>query len=225
MNTEPQKPSDVSAGNLKKKMILVFGIVLAILVLMFVLITVLENWLERTQTEQPTHGTPQTIIFHTPDYDEDITKDAHYMDLDRQIYYADLSTGVTISLSEATYAEQGEAVEMLCHMIESIIAGDHETYNTFFSEEYLEREGEKDMFTAQKLYNITITLLSSEEITDNGPTYDQYTFSLEYMICENNGTFRTDVGSDAIRKQAVVVTDREGEMLIDVISGYTYSYS
>lgn len=225
MNTEPQKPSAASAGNLKRKMLLVFGVILALLALMFVLITVLENWLASKQNEQPIHGTQQTIIFHTPNYDEDITKDSHYMGLDRQIYYADLSTGVTISLSEATYAEQGEAVEMLCHMIESIIAGDHETYNTFFSDDYLAREGEKDMFTAQKLYNITITLLSSEEITENGLTYDQYTFSLEYMICQNNGTFRTDIGSDASRKQAVVVTDRSGEMLIDVISGYTYSYS
>ena len=81
------------------------------------------------------------------------------------------------------------------------------------------------MFTAQKLYNIVITLISSEEISQDGQKYDQYTYSLEYMICKNNGTFRTDVGSDASRKQAVVVTDREGKMLIDVISGYTYSYS
>ena len=225
MNMEPQQPSAAPAGNLKKKMIITFVIIAAVLALMFVLITMLENWLERTQTEQPIHGTPQTIIFHTPDYDEDITKDSHYMDLDRQIYYADLATGVTISLSEATYAEQGEAVEMLCHMIESIIAGDHETYNTFFSEQYLEREGEKDMFTAQKLYNIVITLISTEEVSENGLKYDRHTFSLEYMICENNGTFRTDVGSDASRKQAVVVTDRDGKMLIDVVSGYTYSYS
>ena len=48
---------------------------------------------------------------------------------------------------------------------------------------------------------------------------------VEYMIRQNNGTFRTDVGSDAIRKQGVVMTDREGELLIDAISSYTYSYS
>lgn len=221
MNTEPRR----AAGNLKKKMLLVIGIVLVLMLVMVLLISVLESWLAKAENEQPTHGTPQTIIFHSPNYEEDITKDAHYMGLDRQIYYADLQTGVTISLSEATYAEQGEAVELLCHMIESIIAGDHETYNTFFSEQYLEREGEKDMFTAQKLYCITITELSSEDVQTEEGKYEQYTFSLEYMICQNNGTFRTDVGSDAIRKQAVVVTNREGRMLIDVVSGYTYSYT
>lgn len=224
MNTEPQQ-TEKAPGNLKRKMLLIFGILVIVLILMFVLVSVLEGWLSRSQTEQPIHGTPQTIIFHTPNYDEDITKDSYYMDLDRQIYYADLSTGVTISLSKETYKEQGEGVEMLCHMVESIIAGDHEEYNTYFSEAYLDAEGEKDMFTAQKLYNITITLISREEITEEGETFTRETYTLEYMIYQNNGTFRTDVGSDAIRKQGVVMTDREGELLIDAISSYTYSYS
>ncbi len=225
MNDGPQQKRGGSSGNLKRRMVLIFGILLAVLVLMAILVTVLENWLAKAQTEQPEHGTPQTIIFHTPDYDEDITKDKAYMDRDRQIYYSDLSTGVTISLSEKTYGEHGESVELLCHMIESIIAGDHETYNTFFSEEYLDREGEKDMFTAQKLYEIKITLLSREEIIEDGLKSTVETFTLEYMIYENNGTFRTDVGSDAIRKQNVVVSDREGDMLIDSIVSHTYSYS
>ena len=225
MNYEPQQDRAGSSGNLKRRMLLIFGILLAILVLLFALVTILENWLAKAQTEQPKQGTPQTIIFHTPNYDEDITKDKAYMDRDRQIYYSDLSTGVTISLSKATYGEHGEGVELLCHMIESIITGDHETYNTFFSEEYLDREGEKDMFTAQKLYEIKITLLSSEEIVENGLKSTVETFTLEYMIYQTNGTFRTDVGSDAIRKQNVVVSNREGDMLIDSIVSHTYSYS
>ena len=225
MNTEPQQEASKAAGNLKRKMLLVFGILLVILIAMFVLVTALENWLTKAQTEQPTHGTPQTIIFHTPNYDEDITKDKSYMDRDRQIYYSDISTGVTISLSKETYGEHGEGVELLCHMIESVIAGDHEKYNSFFSEEYLDREGEKDMFTAQKLYEIKITLLSSEEIVEDGLKSTVETFTLEYMIYQNNGTFRTDVGSDAIRKQNVVVSDREGDMRIDSIVSHTYSYS
>lgn len=223
MNQEPNR--GLSPDKLKRKIVCIFGIILLVLVVLFVLVTVLENWLESTKVEQPSNGTPPTIIFHTPNYEEDITKDSYYMDLDRQIYYADLSTGVTISLSKATYGEHGEGVELLCRMIQYIIAGNHEKYNTCFSEAYLDEVGEKDMFTAQKLYNITITLQSSEEVSEEGKTYTRETFVLEYMIYQNNGTFRTDVGSDAIRKQAVVVTDREGEMLIDTISGYSYSYS
>ena len=86
-------------------------------------------------------------------------------------------------------------------------------------------EAEKEAFTAQKLYNITITLQSREEVTEEGQTYNREIYVVEYMIRQNNGTFRTDVGSDAIRKQLVVVTDREGEMKIDTVSSVTYSYS
>ena len=168
MNSEPQHESARTAGKMKRRMLLFFGIFLSILVIMVILVTVLESWLQDAQIEQPKHGTQQTIIFHTPNYDEDITKDKSYMDRDRQIYYCDLSTGVTISLREFEYTEYGEGVELLCHMIESVIAGDHEAYNSFFSEEYLDREGEKDMFTAQKLYEIKITLMSSEEIVEDG---------------------------------------------------------
>ena len=224
MNTEPQQPQQRPA-NLKRRMLTVLGIILAVIVLMSVLVTVLENWLAKKQIEQPTNGTPQTIIFHTPNYDEDITKDKSYMDLDRQIYYADPYTGVTVSLKPDSYWEHGDGVELLCHMIEAIIAGDHEKYNRFFSDAYFDVEDEKQEFTAQKLYNITITLHSREEVTEEGNTFEREIYVVEYMIRQNNGTFRTDVGSDAIRKQLIVVTDREGEMRIDTVSAVTYSYS
>ena len=67
--------------------------------------------------------------------------------------------------------------------------------------------------------------ISSEEIIEDGLKSTVETFTLEYMIYQNNGTFRTDVGSDAIRKQHVVVSDREGDMKIDSIVSHTYSYS
>ena len=147
------------------------------------------------------------------------------MDLDRQIYYADPYTGVTVSVDRDSYWEHGDGFELLCHMIESIIAGDHEKYNSFFSDAYFEVEDEKEQFTPQKLYNITITLHSTEQINEEGASYTSEIYIVEYMIRQNNGTFRTDVGSDAIRKQLVVVTDREGEMRIDTVSSVTYSYS
>ena len=224
MNTEPQQTRQRPV-NLKRRMLTVLGIILAVIVLMSVLVTLLENWLAKKRVEQPANGTQQTIIFHTPNYDEDITKDRSYMDLDRQIYYADPYTGVTVSLKPDSYWEYGDGVELLCHMIETIIAGDHEKYNGFFSDAYFDVEAEKEEFTAQKLYNITITLQTREEVTEEGKTFDREIYVVEYMIRQNNGTFRTDVGSDAIRKQLIVLTNREGEMRIDTVSSVTYSYS
>lgn len=226
MNTEPQpQTGNTSQNKLKRTMLLVLGIIIGVLVLMAVLVSVLENWLAKKQTEQPSNSTSQTIIFHTPNYDEDITKDKSYMDLDRQIYYADPLTGVTVSVARDSYWEHGDGFELLCHMIESIIAGDHEKYNSFFSDAYFEVEDEKEPFTPQKLYNITITLHSTEQVSEEGASFAREIYVVEYMIRQNNGTFRTDVGSDAIRKQLVVITDREGEMRIDTVSSVTYSYS
>ncbi len=224
MNIQPQQEPTKAPKNLKRMMVIVFVVVSALIIAMFALVAVLENWLAEAQTEQP-KGTPQTIIFHTPNYDEDITKDTNYMGLDRQIYFCNPDTGVTVSLDPRKYADEREGVELLCHMIESIIAGDHETYNSFFSDAYLDEVGEKGMFTAQKLYNIKVTILSEEEVSEEGDTYTRETYLLEYMIYQNNGTYRTDVGSDAIRKQGVVITDREGEMKIDALSSYSYVYS
>jgi hypothetical protein len=68
-------------------------------------------------------------------------------------------------------------------------------------------------------------LQTREEVNEEGQSYNREIYVVEYMIRQNNGTFRTDVGSDAIRKQLVVVTDREGEMRIDTVSSVTYSYS
>ena len=210
---------------MKKRILLVLVIALLVLALLWVMVVVLQMIADRqADQEKHTGGTPQTIIFYTPDYSEDITKDSGYMQLNRQVYYADLNTGVTISLDDETFSEYGEATALLYRMIAAIIAGDHETYNTFFSRRYLDAFGEKDMFTAQKLYMITISKASEEQVSEDNVSYDKYTYILEYMIYKNNGTFRTDVGSDAIRKQEVILTDREGSLLIDELTSYSYAY-
>ena len=221
MNHETRSPKE---GNIKRRMLLVIGIILLAMLVLLVVATVLQKVLDKKQNETPQDSTPQTIIFYTPDYDEDITKDPSYMQLDRSIYYADATTGVTVSLDEETYGEHGEATELLCRMIRSVIAGDHTAYNKLFSREYLSVVDEKDTFTPQKLYNITLTYQSSESVEENGLKFDRYYYTVEYMIYKNNGTFRTDVGSDAIRKQTVVITNREGECLIDAVSAHSYSY-
>ena len=70
----------------------------------------------------------------------------------------------------------------------------------------------------QKLYNIKITRMSEEDVSENGQNYTKYEFILEYMIHQNNGTFRTDIGSDASKKQYITLTDRTGELLISQTS-------
>lgn len=156
---------------------------------------------------------PNTIIFFTPNYDEDIYEDAVYLGLDRNIYIYDASVGLKESLEPEDYEVYGESVQLMADFVNSIIAGDVERYNSFFADD----EYYKESFTKQKLYNIVITTYGSEEITDGDETWTQYEFALEYMIRQNNGTLRLDLESDACRAQYITVSDRSGELLITSI--------
>ena len=163
--------------------------------------------------------TNQTIIFFEPDYDENIFENEKYMGLDRNIYIYDIATGVTESLETEDYEEYNDSVKFMVDFVNSIINGDADTYNQFFSDECIEGGYVqlKETFTMQKLYNIKITTLSEEEIQNDTNNYTKYEFILEYMIMQNNGTFRTDIDSDASKKQYITVIELDGELLIDKI--------
>ena len=97
--------------------------------------------------------------------------------------------------------------------IYTIVEGDHELYNSFFSEEYYNEGGKaKEPFTMQRLKNVK--LVKARQETEDG--YVKYYYELEYSIDKNNGTFRNDIG-DGSRKQFIIVTNRHDELLIDAI--------
>lgn len=204
----------------KKAILTVFGGVVLFIVFFSFLFNVidLEGLLDgsKKDTYNPTN---QTIIFFTPDYDEDIYQDSEYMSLDRNIYIYDIDTGVTESIESEDLEGYGDGVKFVVDLVNSIIAGNAELYNDFFSDEcfYNDLVEEKEAFTMQKLYNIKITCMNETDVSDNTQTYRQYEIILEYMIRNNNGTFRTDIGSDASKMQYLVITDRSGELLIENI--------
>jgi len=72
----------------------------------------------------------------------------------------------------------------------------------------------------QQLYNIKITYIQETSEVVDGNNIVSYEYWLEYMIRNNNGTFRSDMASDCIRKEYVRVTDRNGTIGIDVLSPY-----
>lgn len=168
--------------------------------------------------------TNQTIVFVTPDYEENIYDDTYYMGLDRNIYICDINTGMTESLEPEDYASYGKGVKFMSDFVGIIISGDAKSYNACFDKKCFDNEmaEEKEAFTMQKLYNIKITRISEEDVTDNGENYTKYEFALEYMIRHNNSTFRRDIGSDASKMQYIILTDRTGELLIEEIYNSMY---
>ena len=217
-NNELDKQGSVSdnSAHIKKVILYIFAGMVAFVILFYIFSSVInvEELLSSINKDRY-NSTKQTIIFFEPNYDENIFEDTKYMGLDRNIYIYDIATGVTESLEQEDYEEYSDAVKLMVDLINSIINGDAATYNEFFSSEcvdggYVQL---KEAFTMQKLYNIQITLLSEED-NDN---YTKYEFILEYMIMQNNGTFRTDIDSNASKKQYITITDRTGELLIDSI--------
>ena len=205
------------SAHLKKVILCIFAGMVAFVILFYIFSSVVNvEKLLSSLNNNKYNPTKQTIIFFEPNYDENIFEDTKYMGLDRNIYIYDIATGVTESLEQEDYEEYSDAVKLMVDLINSIINGDAETYNNFFSSECVANGHVqlKEEFTMQKLYNIQITQLSTE---DDDSNYTKYEFILEYMIMQNNGTFRTDIDSDASKKQYITITDQTGELLIDSI--------
>ena len=101
-------------------------------------------------------------------------------------------------------SEYGEQVSMLVKMFYSIVNGNSTEYNSYFSEKYFTQKQPKEDFTMQKLYNGRLTYVGSEDVKKDGKTYTEYTYTLKYMIYENNGTFRKDIGDSTYRIQYII---------------------
>lgn len=150
--------------------------------------------------------------FYPTDYDEDIFADETYMGLNRYLQYK--NGAETITITDGNYAKYGEAVEFFGKYFETVINGDYETYNTFFTDEYNAENEQHLPFTKQKLYDITVEQLSS---TVNGDGSRTYVFKVSYSIRRNNGTFRNDIDSDAQKPLRFELIEKDGVVLINDI--------
>ena len=152
--------------------------------------------------------------FEYPDYDENIFEDASYLELDRRIHLRRGPETVALE-SEAAAADQGEAVVLLTRYIESILCGDAAMYNSFFTDKYYNRVLPYTRFTPQKIYDILLEEVQHTESTAG----DSYVYYVSYAIHENDGTFRQDIPSDAVRTLVFSLVTENGRLMIDAI-GY-----
>ena len=214
-NTDPGKARD------KKIVLTILAVCVAFIVLYYGVVLV-ENI---ASNSKKTTSETKKISFYPANYDEDITEDEYYMGLDRQIYFEDSDYGTTIAITDADAGDVSctylSAFKVLYEYVECAIAGDNEGMNALFSDLYYNNGGEeRAVFTPQKLYNITISILGTDETEEDGITYDRYSYSVSYMIYKNNGTFRNDMGSDCIKREYFTVTNRDGKVKIDEYAVY-----
>jgi hypothetical protein len=206
----------------KKRLIAVLCIALASILLIYGAFAVLPGLFEDDPDDLGEFIPPRANFnFYTPDYDEDIFEDKDYLRLiENGIFEYD--DGALISMIDKDNADgYGEPVELVVKMLYSIIEGDADEYNSYFSDKYFEKRSPKERFTMQKLYDGRITYFGNEAVEENGKQYTEYTFKLTYRIFKNNGTFRDDIG-EGYRLQHVTVSDRGGKLQIDALNFVKY---
>lgn len=204
----------------KKKIIITLSVAVGLLLLMYALTLILPLISEKLK------GNPEEEIakfnFYEPDFEENIFDDPEYLLLiENGIIQYDNASNSIVTITDENVSDHGEPVELLANFVDSIIDGDHERYNGYFSKEYLKENSPKDKFTMQKIYNCLITFYRQEDAEDKNGNYTKYIYKLKYQIYENNGTFRRDIGED-YKTQYIVITDREEKLLIDAISTSNY---
>ncbi len=212
-----QNPAEARA-RLKRRIIIVFVGACVLLILAYGAVSLVERLLYGAPQEEDYSS---SYIFYDADYEMNIYDDTVYMDLNRYITFSDGM--ISTALEEDEYAEQDEDVRFMIGYIQSIIAGDAEAYNACFSEQYYTQNKPLDRFTMQKLYEIKLTRTETQTAEGGEGEYTIHGYVVEYMIRHNNGTFRRDLGSDSIRAQYLVISDREGAWKIDNVVTYSYS--
>lgn len=240
-NLPARDPSKI----LKKKIIVIMITVLLIVAELTVIFYMISCGFFIRQTQRSGGG---FIFYPDIDYTYDIMQDEGYVELITPsfITYKDESAGTSVSVPEESYESYGDsATGLLIRLLLSVQAGDADSYNACFGDEYLVAVGRASLiedgkdptgysdgqlrelglepsFTMQKVYDAVITDYGSSRQTDgSGNAFDAYYYRLEYKIRHNNGTFRTDMDSDSYRPQDIVIRlNADGEY--EIISVTTY---
>ena len=200
----------------KKKLIIAIVCIVAVIALLIVAIEIIE-YIKAKKALEPIEI---DYDFYPADYDENILENEKYLQLTKGEYIrvCNSATGVTTGVDLNKIDKYSSEIIFMLDYVQDIINGDHESYNSRFSEEYYETHEPLERFTMQKVYDVLITQKETETVTDTktGNDYTKYLIVLEYKIYENNGSFRRDIGNGS-RKQYFTITDKTGTLLIDSI--------
>ena len=198
-------------NNLKRKMIIVLIIVMCFVPILFAVTYLIDYLDDRNKMVEE-----QVIDYKwfEADYDENIYDDEEYVKLIEYGFISYTDGSVTLLIDKDSAKSYGEEIDFMVRYLYSIINGNADEYNSYFSDSYYKYHNKKDSFTMQKLYEVSLTKEPVEKVEEKDGEFTRYTFILSYRILKNKGTFRKDIG-DGYRRQYITVTDRNGQLLID----------
>ncbi len=199
-----------AAKKLKKTKIIILSVFVGMIVFMILCFTIPGLLNTADESGKKNSDEQKQYIFYEKYPDSfDIMNYDKYIGLDRGFHYLDDYTGQTTEITRESLDDYNSGVRVMYDMIDAIIRGDADAYNALLSDKI----DKKNPFTQQQVYNILVTDISNRAASGEG-----YQFKVEYEIHENNGSFRTDIGSDMAKIQYFTVKKIDGKYLIDSIT-------
>lgn len=143
------------------------------------------------------------IDFATPDYSYDITLDADYMAEDRRVWVND---GVlSAPIDDEDYSDN-QLYIFFQNYFTALQTGDIAALKDCYSDEALSILKLPNRLSMQRVYDIMLHFQYSERKTDqSGIVYEEHVYKFEYKIMKNDGVFRRDLQSDAVRPQYITI--------------------
>ena len=216
MNTEQEK---IDLKNKNKKRIIIVFIVLSVLGIISYILLENPQLFEIGSKDKVTSMYSDELYsynFYPCHENFDVTTDERYMQLDRYIHYKNGS--VTEIVSEDDLDGYNDAIKFFVTYFKTVISGDEDTYNTYFTDRYYTIYDPYLSFKPQMIYDIEVEQLS-EIFNDDGTT--KWTFNIKYRIHRNNGSFRNDIDSDSSKTLYYeLIGDRKGNVKIAYITYY-----
>lgn len=211
--TKAEKTESESRKNSKKLLIIIIVSIVGVMAVLGIVSLLIDNITKKQKDEFEVD-----YNFYPADYEENIFEDEKYMAIisEEFIKYTDSTTNVSIGIDKETAQEQGSEVQFIVDMIYDAMNGDNVAYNAHFSDSYYKYNPPKERFTMQKIYDVNITYISSEKISDGN--YTKSIYCVEYKIYENNGTFRRDIGGGSKKQYFTLSTYTDGSIYIDEVS-------
>ena len=196
-------------------------VILAIVLAMLLVIgIVVSNSVNRGSSQTKEEFTVDASKFaETKEEDFDIMEYDDYLALNRTIMFSEKDTGVSYSIDDTNYWGFGEDIKLVYELIEALVAGDSETYNSLVHKDV----GHFDSFTQQQIYDVFVTREEKSNVNSGNTSYTEYVVKVEYKIHENNGSFRRDIESDASRPQYFVIDNSNGSLLVTEIVSVKYA--
>ncbi len=216
------KNENLSSDNVKnknsKKVIVIWLCIIAVTAVVSAVLLSNPSLLDKEYGEQKVTGSNGFYdFFYEADFSlslEEYESYPEYLELDRYLYFK--NGNETVGVLESNRDTFGDEILFFEKYFDTIISGDSEAYNALFTEEYYKSHEMTEEFTPQMLYGMEIELLGENE--ENGIL--TFAFNVSYKIFQNNGTFRNDIYSDAVRPIYVEISDAEGEFKINALKYY-----